>query len=158
MSEYSFVEKPFLDQLAALKCCPQFTVQANNIFVRDFTMGFIDIAKIPTIEPVPGCRMRTPYGENLMLSYLEMDAGAEVPLHHHPHEQGGILLKGRLQLTIGEETRIVEAGSLFLIPPNVPHRAVAMDGPATVLDVFSPVREDYAELVNRYIPTMQGET
>jgi quercetin dioxygenase-like cupin family protein len=87
-----------------------------------------------------------------MLSYLEMDDGAEVPLHNHPHEQGGILLKGTLQLTIGDETRIVSAGSLFLIPPNVPHRAVAVNGPATVLDVFSPVREDYAAQVNTYIP------
>ena len=113
--------------------------------------GFIDLASVAPISPVPGCRLRTPYGENLMLSYLEMDDGAEVPLHHHPHEQGGILLRGRLQLTIGEETRVVEAGSLFLIPPNVPHRAVAI-GPAVVLDVFSPVREDYAELTNRYIP------
>ncbi len=98
--------------------------------------------------------MRTPHGQNLMLSYLEMDAGAEVPLHHHPHEQGGILIRGRVQLTIGEETRICEAGSLFIIPPNVPHRAVAVDGPATVLDVFSPVREDYAVLANRYIPSI----
>ena len=84
-----------------------------------------------------------------MLSYLEMESGAEVPLHNHPHEQGGILLRGRLQLTIGEETRVVEAGSLFLIPPHVPHRAVAIDGPATVLDVFSPVREDYVAQANR---------
>ncbi|GIT29412.1 MAG: hypothetical protein Ct9H300mP1_14580 [Planctomycetaceae bacterium] len=30
-----------------------------------------------------------------MLSYLEMDEGAVVPLHDHPHEQGGILLEGR---------------------------------------------------------------
>ena len=115
--------------------------------------GFIDLASVAPISPVPGCRLRTPYGKNLMLSYLEMDDGAEVPLHHHPHEQGGVLLKGRLQLTIGEETRIVEAGSLFLIPPNVPHRAVAI-GPAVVLDVFSPVREDYAEMTNRYIPPL----
>ena len=117
-------------------------------------MGFIDISEYVPIEPVPGCRMRTPAGQNLMLSYLEMEDGAEVPLHHHPHEQGGILLKGTLQLTIGEETRVVEAGSLFIIPPHVPHRAVAVDGPATVLDVFSPVREDYAALMNKYIPPL----
>jgi quercetin dioxygenase-like cupin family protein len=42
---------------------------------------------------------------------------------------------------------------MFLIPPNTPHKAVAIGGPVVVLDVFSPVREDYAELVNRYIPT-----
>ena len=88
-----------------------------------------------------------------MLSYLEMEPGAVVPLHSHPHEQGGILISGKLELTIGEEVRQVEAGAMFLIPPNVLHKAVAYDGPAVVLDVFSPVREDYAELTNRYIPS-----
>jgi unsaturated pyranuronate lyase len=117
-------------------------------------MPFIDINTIQAIEPVPGCRMRTPYGEKLMLSYLEMDEGAVVPLHDHPHEQGGMLIKGQVELTIGDETRICEAGSLFIIPPNTPHKAVAVNGPAVVLDVFSPVREDYAELFNKYIPTV----
>ena len=117
-------------------------------------MPFININDVPAIEPVPGCRMRTPYGENLMLSYLEMDEGAVVPLHDHPHEQGGILIQGQVELTIGDETRICEAGSLFIIPPNTPHKAVAVNGPAVVLDVFSPVREDYAELYNKYIPSL----
>lgn len=120
-------------------------------------MPFLDITEFSPIEPVPGCRMRTPFGQHLMLSYLEMDAGAEVPMHSHPHEQGGMLLRGKLQLTIGAETRVVEAGAMFLIPPNTPHRAVAVDGPAVVLDVFSPVREDYAELVNRYIPPVNSK-
>jgi quercetin dioxygenase-like cupin family protein len=115
-------------------------------------MPFIDVQSIAPIEPVPGCRMRTPFGQNLMLSYLEMDDGAEVPLHSHPHEQGGILIQGRVSLTIGDETRLCEPGSMFLIPPNVPHRAVAVGGPAVVLDCFAPVREDYAQMFNRYIP------
>ncbi len=115
-------------------------------------MPFIDIMQFPPIEAVPGCRMRTPYGEHLMLSYLEMDEGAVVPLHSHPHEQGGMLIKGRLELTIGDETRVCEAGAMFLIPPNTPHQAVAVGGPCLVLDVFSPVREDYAKLFNKYIP------
>ena len=97
--------------------------------------------------------MRTPFGKNLMLSYLEMDEGAVVPMHHHPHEQGGMLLKGTIELTIGDEKRICQAGSMFLIPPNTPHKATAIGGPAVVLDVFSPIREDYAEMFNKYIPT-----
>ena len=120
-------------------------------------MPFLDIHQFTPIEPCPGCKMRTPFGEHLMLSYLEMDEGAEVPLHHHPHEQGGMLLKGKLRLTIGDETRLCEPGAMFLIPPNVPHRAVAVDGPAVVLDCFSPVREDYAEQMNKYIPPMEGK-
>lgn len=115
-------------------------------------MGFIDISQVPPISPVPGCKMRTPHGQNLMLSFLEMDDGAEVPLHSHPHEQGGILLSGQVSLTIGEETRLCKPGDMFIIPPHVPHRAVAVGGPARVLDVFSPVREDYAVLTNQYIP------
>ena len=116
-------------------------------------MPFIDIQTMPTHEVCPGCRLRTPYGENLMLSYLEMDAKAVIPLHDHPHEQAGMLLEGKLELTIGEETRVVHPGAMFIVPPNVPHKAVAIDGPALVLDVFRPVREDYAEMMNRYIPT-----
>ena len=115
-------------------------------------MPFINLDEVQPLEVVPGCRMRTPYGENLMLSYLEMDEGAVVPLHDHPHEQGGMLLEGKIELTIGDETRTVQPGSMFIIPPNTPHKAVAVDGPAVVLDVFSPVREDYAELFNKYIP------
>src|SRR6188474_2697782 len=62
------------------------------VFARSSTMPFIDISKIPALELLPGCRLRTPYGQNIMMSYLEMDEGAEVPLHHHPHEQAGMLL------------------------------------------------------------------
>lgn len=118
-------------------------------------MGFIDISQIQPIEPVPGCRMRTPFGQNMMLSYLEMDDGAVVPMHSHPHEQGGMLLSGTLELTIGDEVRLCQPGSMFLIPPHVMHKAVAVGGKCTVLDVFSPVREDYAELTNRYIPPVE---
>jgi quercetin dioxygenase-like cupin family protein len=124
-----------------------------NPAFKALKMPFIDVSKITPIEAVPGCRMRTPFGQNLMLSYLEMDEGAVVPLHSHPHEQGGMLLKGRIELTIGDEQQLCEAGSMFLIPPNTPHKAVAVGGPAVVLDVFSPVREDYAEMYNKYIPT-----
>jgi quercetin dioxygenase-like cupin family protein len=114
-------------------------------------MPFIDIERISAIEVLPGVRIRAPHGENLMLSYLEMEEGAVVPLHSHPHEQGGILLKGKMELTIAEEVRVVEPGAMFLIPPNVLHKAVAVQGPLLALDVFSPVREDYAALFNKYI-------
>lgn len=117
-------------------------------------MPFIDVESITPIELAPGCRIRTPYGEHLMLSYLEMDDGAEIPLHHHPHEQGGMLLKGVLELTIGDQVERVEPGAMFIIPPNVPHRAIVVEGPVLVLDVFSPVREDYAEMYNKYIPAI----
>src|SRR5687767_13513719 len=77
-------------------------------------LPFIDIHTVQPMQLFPGCRIRTPYGQNLMLSYVEIDPGADVPPHHHPHEQAGMVLSGRLEFTIGEETRTVEAGAMFL--------------------------------------------
>ena len=71
-------------------------------------MPFIDWNAIPTNEVAPGVRIRAPFGENLMISLLEMDEGAVVNRHSHPHEQGGIMLEGTMELSIGDETRLVE--------------------------------------------------
>ncbi len=76
-------------------------------------MPFYQISDIEPFELLPGLRIRAPFGQNLMLSYLEFDADAVVPFHSHPHEQGGIVLKGKVELTIGEDARIVGPGSLY---------------------------------------------
>jgi quercetin dioxygenase-like cupin family protein len=44
-------------------------------------------------------------------------------------------------------------GESFIIPGGVHHRAEAVDGPCVALDIFSPIREDYVELANKYIPS-----
>ena len=121
-------------------------------------MPFFQVSDIEPFELLPGLRMRAPFGENLMLSYLEFDRDAVVPFHSHPREQGGIVLQGKVELTIGDDARIVGVGSLYIAPPNTPHRAASVDGPAVVLDVLSPVREVYAEQFNKYIrPASQDE-
>lgn len=118
-------------------------------------MPFIDLAAVPPFELLPGVRLRTPFGKHIMLSYVEIAEGAAVPTHQHPHEQAGMLLQGRMELTIGDETRTVEPGALFIIPPDTPHRAVAVGGPCVALDIFSPPREDYVALQNQYIPATE---
>ena len=114
-------------------------------------MPFIDRTALPPLDLAPGVRLRVAHGPALMLSYVELDEGAVVPLHSHPHEQGGMVVSGRLRFTIGDETKECGPGELYLIPPHVPHTAAAVGGPAVALDVFTPVREDYAALVNRFV-------
>ncbi|GMU21075.1 MAG: hypothetical protein AMXMBFR13_11690 [Phycisphaerae bacterium] len=116
------------------------------------TAGFIDWQDLPYRQLSPGVRIRTPYGRNLMLSLVEFEPGAVVSTHSHPHEQAGIVLEGRMRFTIGAESRIVEPGGSYIVPPDVPHSAEAVDGPVRTLDVFSPPREDYARGDNRYVP------
>ncbi len=107
-------------------------------------MAFFDMTTIPERPLIQGIRMKAVYGEQLMLMAVDLEAGAVLPKHQHPHEQMGLVLEGALTLTIGEETKTCHAGDTYLIPSNVPHSAtVPTTSPAKVLDVFNPPREDY---------------
>ena len=108
-------------------------------------MPFIDLSTVTPQQIFPGVQIRAPYGENLMLSVVAFAADTEVTLHSHPHEQAGVMLEGRMELTIGDESRVLSPGEFYIIPPNTPHRAASVGGPARALDVFSPIREDYAK-------------
>ncbi len=113
-------------------------------------MGFVDWEKMPVIQLGPGVRIRTPYGERVMISLVEIDAGAVVAPHEHPHEQAGMVIAGRMELTIGAESRVLREGEAYIIPGGVQHSARSVDGPCRALDIFSPIREDYARGVNEY--------
>jgi quercetin dioxygenase-like cupin family protein len=112
---------------------------------------FIDWDAIEAQHLSPGVRIRTPHGRHVMLSLVEIDTGWTVPTHHHPHEQAGLVLEGRMRFTIGPESRVLGPGQSYIVPPDVPHSAEAVDGPVRALDIFSPIREDYAQRTNRYI-------
>ena len=108
-------------------------------------MSFINWSDVPVQTLAPGVRLRTPYGERIMLSLVELDEGAVVAPHSHPHEQAGIVLEGMLELTIDGHARTLKAGEAYITPGNVTHSARAVGSGCKVLDVFSPVREDYAK-------------
>ena len=79
----------------------------------------------------------------MMMVIVELDANATLPKHNHPHEQGGIVLEGELEFMIGGETRLLHPGDLYIIPGGVDHEVQVGGTPAKVLDIFSPVREEY---------------
>ena len=114
-------------------------------------MPFFPLAALAPLDLAPGVRLRVAHGGRLMLSHVELDEGAVVPVHSHPHEQGGLILSGRVRFTVGEETRECGPGEMYFVPPDVPHTVTAVGGPAVVLDVFTPIREDYAAGANRYV-------
>ena len=93
----------------------------------------------------PRVTTKVAWGEKIMFSYVTVQPQAPIPpLHSQPHEQMGIVLEGEVGLTIGQETQKIKKGDIFLVPPNTPHGlAFTLDSPATILDVFSPPREEF---------------
>ncbi len=104
---------------------------------------FKDAQSRTPMELVPGARTRTFWGQQMLLSIVEIDAGSEVPLHTHSHEQAGMVIEGELEMGIGGEVRKLGPGEMYIVPGNVEHYAKSSDIPAKVLDVFSPVREEF---------------
>ena len=91
----------------------------------------------------PGVEICTTAGKSMMLSYVTFEPDSIVADHAHPHEQMGMMISGRLEFTVGGVTRVLGPGDMWRIPGGVTHRVVALDGPATAVDVFHPIREDY---------------
>ena len=91
-----------------------------------------------------GPSLKTFWGDNVMISLVEMVPGSVVPLHSHPQEQAGYVLEGELEFTIEGEKTQVGPGGVFFIPGDVAH-SVVVTGPGTarVVDIFSPLRDDY---------------
>ena len=91
----------------------------------------------------PGVSIRTFAADKMLVSMVELAPHSVVEEHSHPHEQMGMVLQGRLVFTIGGEEKTLQAGDVFRIPGNVPHKVIALDEPARAIDAFYPVREEY---------------
>ncbi len=82
--------------------------------------------------------------KTLMVEFL-LQKYAVLPLHSHPHEQTGDLVKGQIRLTIGADVHEVMPGDSWCIPGRVLHGAEIIEESVAV-EVFSPVRKDYLPL------------
>ena len=88
-------------------------------------------------------KLRTMWGEKIMMSLVELAPNSRVPTHSHPNEQAGMVLEGEFDFTIGGETTRLKKGDFYIIPGGVEHGLVSLDGRSSALDIFSPPREEY---------------
>jgi quercetin dioxygenase-like cupin family protein len=101
---------------------------------------------LPKFSPISGLYMQSVTGRRMMANWVTIEPNQEVPRHQHPHEQLGVMLEGALELTMGAEARLLRPGDAYTIPPNLPHSARTYDEGCVVLDIFSPIREDYLKM------------
>lgn len=87
------------------------------------------------------------HGESTLMTEFLLQKGAILPEHTHPCEQTGYLVKGRLRLYIGQNSKELVPGDSWNIPADIRHKAEVLDD-SVAIEVFSPVREDYLKFVN----------
>ena len=98
---------------------------------------------IPTVTVGDGIRRQMVTGERLMMCRLQMAPHTVTPIHSHPHEQITIIEQGRVRFTVDGAERIVSAGDILHFPSNMQHGATMLDEPVVLIDIFTPIREDF---------------
>jgi unsaturated pyranuronate lyase len=100
------------------------------------------LATIETRELVPGHHGRFIHSEHTTHVYWTIQAGAKLPEHSHPHEQIVNMLEGTYELLVDGQSHVLSAGDVLVIPGDTVHSGGAHTD-CRILDVFSPVREEY---------------
>jgi quercetin dioxygenase-like cupin family protein len=95
------------------------------------------------IEVFPGVhRHRLVASERIYQMEVRLEAGSQVPIHHHYQEQISYVVSGRLRFQIGDEQFDALPGISLAIPSDTPHAVWTIEE-SLVVDTFSPPREDY---------------
>ena len=105
-------------------------------------MPFVELAAKSSKEIIKGYHAKVIHTGTMTFMYWKVEEGAAMPIHTHFHEQVAHVLSGQFELTVDGETRILEPGTIAVIPPHIPHGGKAISA-CTLLDVFHPEREDY---------------
>ena len=125
--------------------------------------GTVSKGKLPTaqlrhvpwnsieVEPLkPLLGLQFVVGQNIMLARVLLKKGCIVPEHSHPNEQVTFIAEGALKFWIDGKEIVVNSGEVLTIPPNMPHKAEAIEDTVD-FDVFNPPRADWINKTNSYL-------
>ena len=102
-----------------------------------------DWTKVPAEQTAPGIMRQMVVGQNVMLVRFTFDPFLVTDEHTHPHEQMTLVMKGRVKFIIEGEPVIAIAGDVLHFPANNRHGATMLDEEVVLIDIFSPIREDF---------------
>jgi hypothetical protein len=102
-------------------------------------------------EVSPGMRRRIFNGNGMSMAFWRIDSSTpRTPYAGHPdNEQFGLIIAGQLDFRLGSDSRqLLGPGDVYYAPKDMPHGDSEFIGDAStgetwILDIFSPVREEY---------------
>lgn len=86
------------------------------------------------------------YDNSIMMVKVMFEKGAIGYQHRHVHAQTTYVVSGKFEMTIGNETKILQAGDGFYTEPDIMHGCICLEA-GMLIDVFSPIREDFYDTI-----------
>jgi quercetin dioxygenase-like cupin family protein len=95
------------------------------------------ITRLPEADmQFEGVRAWILQADTSQLVFFEFEANAKVPEHSHTYPQWGMVIDGKMELTIRGKPRIHQKGDQYLIPAGAKHLA-SFPCKTKVMDFFS---------------------
>jgi len=102
-------------------------------------------SSIPVEYPAEGIERQMVVGERMMICRFRFAPFLVTPEHTHPHEQMSMVISGRVRFFVAGEERLALPGDVLHFPSNCLHGATMMDEEVVIIDIFTPLREDFLE-------------
>lgn len=85
------------------------------------------------------------YDQSVMMVNVQFKKGGIGAIHHHIHSQVTHIAEGKFEVTINNETKVLQKGDSFYVAPNLEHGVICLED-GLLIDVFSPTREDFIKV------------
>jgi quercetin dioxygenase-like cupin family protein len=108
--------------------------------------AFSNASDLTPIKIWDGVVARAVEGAEATFALLDLEPNTRVPEHHHVNEQTGLLLSGSMTFTVGDETKEIGPGEMWVIPADVPHSVLSGPEGARLAELFAPRRSDWTGL------------
>jgi quercetin dioxygenase-like cupin family protein len=103
----------------------------------------VNWSTIPIEYPAEGIERQMVVGQQLMICRFRFAPLLVTPEHRHPHEQMSLVVSGRVRFFVEGEERIAGPGDVLHFSSNTLHGATMMDEEVVLIDIFTPIREDF---------------
>lgn len=107
------------------------------------TTSFIENNTIEWVNSGNGIKRKIlAYDAQVMMVKVAFETGAIGTLHQHVHIQITHIESGIFEVEISGEKQVLKSKDVFIVPSNALHGVVCLEA-GILLDVFSPMREDF---------------
>lgn len=98
-------------------------------------MGFWDLKTLKLDEFRPGLWSKIEAGSNLTMAMMEISPNQEGVTHGHLFDQCGVVIDGEIEISMGEENRLLKPMETYFIPAGITHNWKTGARSAKILDV-----------------------
>jgi quercetin dioxygenase-like cupin family protein len=102
-----------------------------------------DWDSVPVERIANGIERQMIWGDRLMVCRLTIAPRTVTAIHTHPHEQITLVERGTVRFTVEGQERVSSPGDVLHCPSNCKHGATMLDEEVVLIDIFSPVRQDF---------------